>query len=299
MKLHLIFALTSALAMCAGMTKDEIKKRAIDENWTFSYSEKKVHAKGLKKKKLVGVKHHVAKVGLTIPDKYDLRDTGDGGHRGLSRIMDQGQCGSCWAFSLTASLRDGWRLRGKDPLDLSEQYLVDCATTDAGCDGGYFDGANYLVNPLGSPSALSYPYTASNGTCKKPEPQIRASIVSWEMIENNPRAIESWILENHAPVSVTVAAGTGPWEMYDTGVYNGCTMGQTDHMINIVGWDNECGKFDANGNLPPGVGKWVLRNSWGLEWGLRGWMVSKMTDAQGQRCNNVAEEVAGMTYQGN
>ena len=63
-------------------------------------------------------------------------------------------------------------------------------------------------------------------------------------------------------------------------------------MINIVGWDNEGASFDANGNLPPGKGVWILRNSWGTSWGDGGFMRTKMTDAKGVRCNAVAKEAA-------
>jgi len=299
MKVIILFLIaTLSTSLC--LANPKWKKRAIEEEWTFSYSDATKHHTGLKKKTLP--KHLQAapvKTDIAIPDKLDLRQTADGGHRGLSMILDQGQCGSCWAFSLTASLRDGWRLAQKDPQRLSQQYLVDCADNAFGCEGGYFDAADLFIDPKGSPNDWIYPYTAMDGRCHK-DAKKRASIVGWHFLGGpnppTPKDIESWIVEHNAPVSITVAAGAGPWENYQAGIYNGCTMAQTDHMINIVGWDNEGATFDAQGNLPPGKGIWILRNSWGLGWGMNGWMKSKMTDANGKRCNNVAEEAVGFTY---
>jgi C1A family cysteine protease len=104
--------------------------------------------------------------------------------------------------------------------------------------------------------------------------------------------IESYMVNSGKPISIAIGAGAGDWQGYSSGIYNGCTMGELDHMINIVGWDNEGAQFDAKGNLPPGKGVWILRNSWGTSWGEGGYMRTRMTDAQGQRCNNVAGQAA-------
>lgn len=251
------------------------------------YPEK--HYKGLVKKTVVPVAKPVTWLDFpnTIPpQKMDLRGQ-------ISPIKNQGACGSCWSFSLTATLQDLLKLSGKN-LDLSQQYLVDCATNSFGCRGGYFDAADFLVVPKGSPLATDYPYTAKDGRCKsKP---VVASVVEWHMIGGSKgptvRDIQTVMAATNAPVSITVAAGAGSWERYRSGIYDGCRSAGTDHMINIVGWDNEGASYDKNGNLPPGKGYWILRNSWGTSWGEQGFMRSRITDSRGRRCNNVAEEAA-------
>jgi len=126
---------------------------------------------------------------------------------------------------------------------------------------------------------------------------LAAHITGWHMFGEKGQGpsveeIEAYITATGSPVSIGVAAAAGRWESYSSGIYNACASGELDHMINIVGWDNEGAAFDANGNLPPGKGIWILRNSWGASWGGKGYMRSKMTDSKGKRCNAVAEEAA-------
>lgn len=276
----------------SGSHTQRLTEQSKREGWSFDFKIDRAHEKGLKKK--VGLNFPQAPLSLTpiiIPDSLNLIPT-------LTPIEDQGQCGSCWAFSLTATLRDSYKIKyGKDMGELSQQYLVDCATNANGCSGGYFDAANFLLSPKGSPFLSSYPYTASEGSCKIVPPAESAA--SWHMLggPNGPstRDIESYLVQTKMPVSTVVAAGTGPWEYYNGGVYNACTLGNVDHMINIVGFFNEGAKFNRMGNLPPGKGIWIIRNSWGKSWGEAGYIRMKMTDTNGRRCNNIAEQVAYIT----
>jgi C1A family cysteine protease len=248
------------------------------------------YAKGLVKKDLPATYwKHFKSAGIQIPDTFDLRAN-------LTQIENQGWCGSCWAFSLTSTHRDGHALAGKDPGRLSQEWLVDNSTEALGCQGGYFDSANDFVEPGGQPLWAACPYNQGHGKCPVALP-LAAHITGWHMLGEKGKGpttqeIEAYMTSSGKSISIGVAAAAGSWQNYNSGVYNACASGELDHMINIVGWDNEGSSFDETGSLPPGKGVWILRNSWGKSWGEQGYMRSKMTDESGKRCNAVAEEAA-------
>jgi len=260
-------------------------------DYTFELEPKpRIYAKGLVKKDLPAThwKHFKAS-GVKIPDTLDLRPN-------LTQVENQGWCGSCWAFSPTSTHRDGHALAGKDPGRLSQEWLVNNSTEAAGCQGGYFDSANDFVKPGGQPLWSDCPYKNGSGKCPADLP-FAAHITAWHMLGEKGKGpstqeIETYMTATGKEISIAVAAGAGSWQSYRSGIYNACVSAELDHMINIVGWDNEGAAFDENGNLPPGKGVWILRNSWGKSWGEQGYMRTKMTDASGKRCNGVAEEAA-------
>jgi C1A family cysteine protease len=217
-----------------------------------------------------------------IPNSYSLQPT-------ASPVENQGNCGSCYDFSLIETLRDSFP---NDPGRLSFMYLLNCAKDMSGCNGGSFEAATHLVKPSGPPSWSFQPYTGVQSTCKKGP--VAASSVAYHMLGGNHgpsvKDIAYVIGVLHRPVSTEVAADDN-FEAYPGGTYSDCTSQQIDHMVVIEGYDCQgpC-NFDANGNLPPGKGTYLVRNSWGSDWGLGGYIRMLITDTDGTRCNAIATE---------
>ncbi len=244
------------------------------------------HAKGFRRKDVKLPEHVNREMAVQIPDSLDLRPK-------ISPILNQGQCGSCYAHGTISSVRDALMLAGKDPGALSPQMLMDYSGD--GCNGGYFDVLQLVVSP-NAPLASNYPYTAQNQGKQNLVKPLTA-IGSWAMLGSNgvvtPKDIETFMVQYNAPVPITISAGSGNFEYYSSGIYDGCVNGAIDHLVAIVGFANEGAQFGSNGYLPASKGYWIVRNSWGATWGEQGYVRIRMTDTAGNKCNGVADQAAG------
>lgn len=192
----------------------------------------------------------------------------------VSPIQDQGQCGSCWAFSATANVESRWAIaKSTAAPKLAEQFLVDCDHQcgnyrdgqdgcDAGCDGGLMPNAWKYVISNGFPSEQAYPYTGVDGTCAAKSLRSLVNISSWELLPIDETAIAAYVSKN-GPVSIAVDAAQ--WSFYMGGIMSLLCWGKTtvadlDHGVNIVGYGTE-----------DSTDYWIVRNSWSSSWGESGY----------------------------
>ncbi len=213
----------------------------------------------------------------------------------LAPIKDQKSCGSCVYNAVAGALEDIHRIRGVILPTLSRQFLMDCAA-EWSCNGSFFDKvAGGLLAQGGTPTEAMYPYKAYDQQCQGRSTELLGKIASYKLISNSAKSIMAAVYAGY-PVPVTVGADNR-FMSYSSGVYNGCTNQATNHQVVVEGFDCETsvdatGKcvFDSNGKLPPGVGVYHVRNSWGSGWGDQGWISTKVTSQSGMLCNNIAEE---------
>jgi hypothetical protein len=189
---------------------------------------------------------------LEFPDVFDWRTMG-----GVSPVTNQGSCGSCWAFAVTAGVESMVMIYDHWTPDLSEQQLVSCNTYGYGCNGGWMDAADYAVSP-GMITESCQPYTASDSTpCRESQCEIVANIDGWDYVAQNVNAIKAALQNGPVPTAMYVYTD---FQYYTGGCYEGPSTTSVNHAVLIVGW---------NDNICPN-GAWIIKNSWGPGWGENG-----------------------------
>lgn len=215
-----------------------------------------------------------------LPAMFDWRWKANG----LQPIRNQKSCGSCWAFSVTATLEALIRIQTGKLVDLAEQTLVSTCSNSGDCGGGYFSALNYMKMP-GLPDESQDPYLARNSSCKS---GLRPAekIVRWAYVGSRERgpSIEQikTALITKGPLSVTVYANSA-MTSYQGGIFNSCANATPNHMVNLEGW-NDDGQY------------WIMRNSWGTSWGQNGYMNIRYTSNSGIKCSQIGEAAAYAVY---
>ncbi|XP_065332688.1 procathepsin L-like [Cloeon dipterum] len=220
--------------------------------------------------------------GVELPPSKDWRELG-----AVTPIKDQGQCGSCWAFSAnvfialfllsittvfislqTGSL-EGQHFRKTGVLvPLSEQDLVDCSQKydNDGCDGGFVDNAFlYVKENKGIDTEEAYPYEGQDGKCRFNASNIGATDTGFVDIEEGNEDKLKEAVATIGPVSVGIDAFTHSFLDYSEGVYYEplCIKFLLNHAVLAVGYGTD---------EKTGMDYWIVKNSWGTTWGEKGYI---------------------------
>lgn len=207
-----------------------------------------------------------------IPKEYDTRKLTP---NCAAPIRNQGQCGSCWAFCMTTSLSERFcqLSGGKYRPIISPQFVVNCDTSNNGCNGGRMTSAFDFMKRKGAPEDSCVAYYS--GTTKKAGPcpkkcddgsnlplwyaskgySIRARDVKamqTDIIKYGPIVVGFYVYDDFKPFFNATPKGIYTRKS-GTSLLGG-------HGVTVMGWGEE-----------NGTPYWLVHNSWGEAWGDEGY----------------------------
>lgn len=200
----------------------------------------------------------------------------------VTDIKDQQDCGSCWAFSAVATMEGAWAKKHGTLISLSEQELVDCVSDCYGCDGGWpalaiefiINGSkpnNSFILPNHNTSNYShgvefegsYPYLGTDNDCSYNSSLVAANFSNLVEIPTDSVAHLYDALLSVGPISVAIDAELD-LQHYQSGIFesNTCSNTTLDHAVTAIGY----------GISSLGKKYYIIKNSWGTEWGMDGYV---------------------------
>ncbi|WP_042707801.1 Ig-like domain repeat protein [Methanobrevibacter wolinii] len=224
-----------------------------------------------------------------IPSKYNLVDYGY-----VSPIKNQMDGGSCWAFAALAALESSILKANNQTYDFSEENMKNLAVYYSQY-GLMFIGSNKLLPNEGGFNSMSVGYLVSwqgpiNESLEKYDDYSYIShlfnnetimhvqnvyyIPPRENYTDNDN-IKRAIL-NYGAVAVSMYYNSYYLNGYS---YYSNTFNSANHAVTIVGWDDNYSK-DHFSYTPEANGAWIVKNSWGNNWGNNGYFYVSYYDTK-------------------
>lgn len=203
----------------------------------------------------------ITKAKGNAPDAYDWRE-----HGAVTQVKNQGQCGSCWAFSAIGNIEGQYQMKTQKSALFSEQQLVDCDTVDQGCNGGLMDQAFTYLENTGVMNSSDYSYTGRGQTCRFDQSKVVARVTGYKFASGEKEGtvdendLKQMLYEN-GPFAIAINAN--PLQFYFGGILDPytflCNPKGLNHGVLLVG-------YGVENNKP----YWIIKNSWGSSWGEKG-----------------------------
>ena len=203
---------------------------------------------------------------MALPSSWDWREQGK-----VTSVKDQGACGSCYAFAALANIESELLIDGAATLpdpDFSENNAKECNWYDTSCSGGNYDILANLFSQKGTVLESCDQYVASNVSCST-ACLYQKTLLDWRIISGNVvpdiNVLKAYILAAASPIYTAMYASFPGFSTYTgtTTLYYAGTE-PPDHAVLIVGWDDSL--IHAGG-----TGGWIVKNSWGTDWGDEGY----------------------------
>jgi len=199
--------------------------------------------------------------------RWDWRDQG-----AVTAVKNQGNCGACYAFAALGNIESRLLIDGAVPYDSSENNAKECAWNDPSCAGGNYDMLASLFSQKGTVLETCDPYVDSDVNCNDTCPYVK-TLLDWRIISGDvvpdTNVLKAYI-QLHGPIFTFVYVSDGDAWATEFGNYDGSytlyypgTEGP-NHTVLIVGWDDDL-------THAGGSGGWIVKNSWGADWGDDGY----------------------------
>lgn len=192
----------------------------------------------------------------------------------MNPVRHQLDCGSCWAFSSTATVEGNYNIQFNQLLTLSEQYLVDCDEVDNGCDGGWPTSTFTWMGSNGVVDAEEIKYRANKGSCSSFKKRNAKNLVSGFDYCDGNCTLQKWTeLLSVGPMVVAMdglAKNLNIYKPESIDVWYDSLDNDVEPKVDSCKVLNHAVTAVGIRKTADGTPLLVIRNSWGVDWGFEG-----------------------------